>query len=144
MTKRFCQIFCLTGIVLLFGASVAQAQKGDFRKLICRGGADAFRIDEVDDEGRLQLQVNFSPSSRAPGKDVWKLDEGTCSWVDRVLADGEPQQIQLYVTPDVAQRIRAHLNSSADNFWQFFIRDTKRGYYETRNHQQLIVTTKKN
>lgn len=142
--RHLCKVLCLAGLVLLYGATSAQAQQGNYHKLICRGGEDAFRIDDSTDENnKPQLQVNFSPSSHAPGKDVWNLDPGTCSWVNRVLADGEPQQIQLYVTPDVAQRIRTHLNSSSDNFWQFFIRDTERGYYETRSHQQLIITTKK-
>lgn len=139
--RDLCKTLCLTGLVLLYCATTAQAQ-GGYRRMICRGGDEAFRIDEVDDEGKLQLQVNFSPSSRAPGKDVWKLDVGTCSWVDSVLADGEPQQIQLFVTPEMARRIRSHLNSSGNNFWQFFVRDTKRGHYVTRNHALLIVTTK--
>lgn len=140
--RHFCKTICLIGIVLFCCATIAQAQNG-YRKMICRGGEDAFRIDEVNDEGKLQLMVNFSPSSRAPGKDVWNLDVGTCSWTNRLLGDSEPQQIQLYVTPEMAQRIRNHLNSSPDNFWQFFIRDTKRGHYVTRNHEQLIVLTKK-
>lgn len=140
--RSLCKALCLTVLVLFYCAPIAQTQ-GGYRKMICRGGDEAFRIDEVDDEGKLQLQVNFSPSSRAPGKDVWKLDVGTCSWVNRVLADGEPQQIQLYVTPELAQRIRSHLNSSENNFWQFFVRDTKRGHYVTRDHAQLIITAKK-
>lgn len=142
--RHVCKILCLAGLVLLYCATGVQAQGGGYRKLICRSGEEAFRIDDTTDENnRPQLQVNFSPSSRAPGKDVWNLDPGTCSWVDRVLADGEPQQIALYVTPAVAQRIRTHLNSSSDNFWQFFIRNTERGYYETQSHQQLIITTRK-
>lgn len=140
--RHFCKTLCLISIVLLYSASIAQAQRG-YRKMICRGGEEAFRIDDLSEErGRIQLGVNFSPSSRAPGSDVWKVDAGTCSWADRVLADGEPQQIQLFVTPEMAQRIRNHLNSSPVNFWQFFVRDTKRGHYQTRDHALLIVTSR--
>src|SRR4051812_15864135 len=116
--RRFYQTFCLAGLALLSCATIVQAQRGGYRKMICRGGDEAFRIDDTTDErDRPQLVVNFSPSSRAPGGDVWNLDPGTCSWVDRILADGEPQQIVLYVTPEMAQRIRTHLNSSPDHFW---------------------------
>jgi hypothetical protein len=141
--RHFCKTLCLAGVVLLYCASVAQAQKDGYYKMICRGGDEAFRIDDLNKEGdRVELGVNFSPSSHAPGSDVWKIDVGTCSWVDRVVSETEPQQIQLTVSTEVAQRIRTHLNSSQSNFWQFYVRNTQRGYYETRDHAQLIVTTK--
>jgi hypothetical protein len=140
--KHFCKTLCLTGIVLLYCGTLAQAQRGNYRKMICRGGDEAFRIDDLNKEGdKVELGLNFSASSREPGNDVWKLDPGTCSWADRLVAEEEPVQIQLTVTATVAQRIRTHLNSSQANFWQFHVRDTKRGYYETRDHAQLIVTT---
>jgi hypothetical protein len=141
--RHFCKTLCLTGIVLLYCATLTQAQGGDFHKIICRGDTDAFRIDDLEKVGdKIQLGISFSASKHAPGNDVWKLDPGTCSWVDRLVADGEPVQIQLDVTAEVAQRIRTHLNTP-DNFWQFFVRDTERGFYETRDHAQLIVTRKR-
>lgn len=110
--------------------------------MICRGNTDGFRIDDLNKKGdKIDLGVNFSPSANAPGGDVWKIDAGTCTWTDRLVAESEPQQIQLTVTSEVAQRIRERLNTP-DSFWQFFVRDSKRGYYETRDHQQLIVQPK--
>ena len=141
--RHLCKTLCLTGIVLFYCATMAQAQRGGYRKMICRGGEEAFRIDDLEKAGgKVELAVNFSASKVAPGSDVWKLDPGTCSWADRLVAEEEPVQIVLDVTPAIAQRIRAHLNSSPTNFWQFFVRDTKRGHYVTRNHAQLIVTTR--
>lgn len=140
--RHLCKTLCLVGVILFYCASGAQAQ-GGFRKMICRGDDAAFAIDQNEDGGKIELSINFSPSKRAPGNDVWNLDPGTCSWTDRVLAYAEPQQIVLSVDAATAERIRTHLNSSSDNFWQFFVRDTKRGHYETRNHAQLIITTKK-
>lgn len=140
--RFFCKTLCLIGIVLLFGASVAQAQRGGYRKMICRGGDAAFAIDENEDGGKIQLSINFSASKRVPGNDVWKMDAGTCTWADRLVGELEPVQIVLSVSADVARRIRTHLNSSSNNFWQFSVRDTKRGHYETRDHAQLIVTSK--
>jgi hypothetical protein len=140
--KHFCKTFCLTGLVLLYCATMAQAQRGGYRKMVCRGSEEAFRIDDLNKKGiNIELGVNFSPSAHVPGNDVWNLDAGTCSWVDRLVSETEPQQIQLTVTSEVAQRIRQRLNTP-DNFWQFFVQDTKRGYYETRNHAQLVVQPK--
>jgi hypothetical protein len=141
--RHFCKTLCLISVALLYSATIAQAQRGGYRKMICRGAEDAFRIDDLEKEGgKVELAVNFSASKVAPGSDVWKLDPGTCSWADRLVAEEEPVQIVLAVTPVVAQRIRTHLNSSPANFWQFYVRDTERGHYVTRNHAQLIVTTK--
>jgi len=146
MTRHFCKTLCLTGIVLLYCATNAQAQpaaneqpSNGYFKMICRGADSAFRI--VDLERRfinVKLGLNFSPSTTAPRGDVWKIDPGTCSWDDRTVNDNEPKQIQFIASTPQAQKIRAVLNSP-DQFWQFYVRLTNYGYFETRSNNHLRV-----
>ncbi len=107
--------------------------------MICRGGDSLFRIDDLEKTtGNVKLALSFLPSSTAPKGNVRKIDSGTCTWDDRTVNDEEPKQIQFDATSTQAQKIREVLNSP-NKFWQFNVRVTKYGYFETLDNKQLIL-----
>lgn len=140
--RYFCKTLCLMGIFLLCCITIVQAQEqlnAGYYKMICRGDDSAFRIDDLEKTaGKVKMGLNFLPSSTAAKGNAKKIDPGTCSWDDRTVSDSEPKQIQFNVTSTQAQKIRDVLNSP-DKFWQFYVRVTNYGYFETLNHKQLIL-----
>ncbi len=48
--KHLFKIFCLVNLVLLFCCAMSTpAQRDGYYKMLCRGDAAAFRIDDMDD-----------------------------------------------------------------------------------------------
>lgn len=134
--RHIFKTLCLTGIVLLYCTTTAQAQEQASR-IICRGAASAFQIDELEKAGdRVKLAINFSPSSTAPIGTIRKLDPGTCSLSGRTINDNDPKQIQLSVTSAVAQNLRTKLNTP-DRYWQFTV-TKKRGYFDAFHNTYLM------
>lgn len=142
MTRHLSKTLCLAGIILLYCATITQAQKqgqDGFYMMICRGANSAFRIDDVRREGRYgKFGLNFLPSSTAPRGDYKKINAGTCSWDDRTVNGNEPKQIQFYAPNTIANSIRTALNTP-DRFWVFYVRLTKYGYFEARSQREAIL-----
>jgi hypothetical protein len=121
----------------------------NYAELRCRGGADLFRLDNlgtIEGTADILLGISFSPSTKPAGADSLGLEPGSCGWLDRMLTDLEPQQIQFRITPAEASALAAYLQDS-NNYWSFIIADTARGYYQTSSHQawkpQAITTPAK-
>lgn len=115
----------------------AQAQNDGYYEMRCRGGEDLFRIDllETDSKDNEELfGLSFSPSAKAAGEDGKGLQPGTCSWIDRTLTDGEPQQIQFRMKQSEIGEISAYLQKES-NFWSFWVSNTNRGYYAMKSHK---------
>ncbi len=88
-------------------------------ELRCRGGADAFRFEKVDEQQRpggetvMVLRIFFKASPRAAGVTGSGLEPGTCSWVDRPMNDKEPKEM-LFDTLANAQLKQALKGTEVD------------------------------
>jgi hypothetical protein len=107
MMRHFCKTFCLAGIVLLYCATITQAQpkeepqtpkpapQSTYQNMICRGAPGAFSIGLISKGSTDYPSGNMvyvllrlkNRSSTAPHGDYSKIDRGTCSWDDRIIND---------------------------------------------------------
>ncbi len=117
-------------LALLFAAVVSAQAQGTY-ELRCRGGAEAFTIDRLDEN---KLSLNFSASARPAGANERGLEPGTCSWVDRVVNEAEPKQIQFAASEAEATSIPQRLKNPA-KYWSFFVFSTNEGYFEAKSHK---------
>ena len=153
----FPMIFAATGPTSSSAAYDPTMPMQQTYELRCRGGGLKFNSTagstSSSGEQMMNMTVDFTAGTQGAGGRGENLKPGQCSWVDRGLRNGEPNQIRLEIVgfgqqqqarhgspvdrsptaaenyPD-AQNLPQYL-SSADRYWSFWVYNTANGYLQS-------------
>jgi hypothetical protein len=128
----------LLATVLLSLTSPAPGAPADYWGLIVHGGGTT---RTSYDKGVLQVEFRHSRHPAGGPLDYEKqVPRGQAAWPDRPMSPQEPSVLRQRMPEAQAAKVMEHLNGGG--YWEFYCRNTGKGYFEVSTSKLVQASTR--